>query len=147
MLDIIDYLKSRAYGLPAEVGEPRHLPPDGFILREGDTFTGYFWTRRVVAGCSTAHECSAWMNRVARLHAGLTEEEKAMAERVIREYEDVSQVPDDELRDLMLRASTSRTEYLELGEADLAETASTILDRMLDELWIRLATRELDGAA
>lgn len=66
----------------------------------------------------------------------------AMAEHTIREYEDVSQVDDTELRHLLMRASAYRAEYRDLGENDLAERASDIIDRFLDELSARMAARE-----
>jgi hypothetical protein len=65
-------------------------------------------------------------------------------ERTIREYEDVSSVPEDELRDILMRAAAHRAEYVDLDDPHMVKFSTDVLDRLLDEVAVRAAARELE---
>lgn len=65
-------------------------------------------------------------------------------ERTIREYEDVSSVPEDELRDILMRAAAHRAEYVDLDDPGMIAFSTDVLDRLLDEVAVRAAARELE---
>lgn len=67
-----------------------------------------------------------------------------MAERTVREYEDVSAIEDDELRDILLRAAAHRAEYVALDDPGMVAFSTSVLDRLLDEVSVRAFLRDID---